>query len=145
MCRDRDRFSVRVFGSTEQPRKMQRVFHQIARATSRIKAMVARSGMSSNLGAVFGNVITPSVMGQVSPFGRCFCATRCGLGQAGNTVLNNRPNRQRRVSREKPIVHSLKVVFARVAKHLHIQSKAAGEAIEDFSIEYCAFFVRAAG
>lgn len=101
--------------------------------------------MPRNLGAVFGNVITPSIMGRVSPFGRGFCATRCGLGQTGNTVLNNRPNRQCRVSREKLIIHSLKVVSARVAKHSHIQSKAAGETIEGFSFEYCAFFGRAAG
>ncbi len=58
MCVDRDRFGVRVFGSAEQPRQMQRAFHQIARAIRRIRAIVARVGMGSNLGAVFSNVIT---------------------------------------------------------------------------------------
>ena len=56
---DRDRFGVRVFGSTEQPRQMQRAFHQIASAMRRIRASVARFGMASNLGGVFPNVILP--------------------------------------------------------------------------------------
>jgi len=61
MCGDRDRFAVRLFGSTEQPRQMQRAFHQIARATSRRRAKGARSDMVLNLGAVSGNVIPRDV------------------------------------------------------------------------------------